>query len=129
MMRITRHHLKNHEEKKKVLRKALIRVTEQFDIKRQELSAIIGLSESSLSRFYTKSDYYLDPSTKEGELAVLLIRVYRNLDALFGGNREQCRLWINSHNTHLGTAPIQLIQSIPGLIHTVEYLDAIRGKN
>jgi hypothetical protein len=117
------------EDKKRVLRKALIRVTEQLDIKRQELSAIVGLSESSLSRFFSKQDYYIDPLTKEGELAVLLIRLYRSLDALFGGNSEQCRLWIKNENAHLGMAPIQLIQSIPGLIHTVEYLDAMRGKN
>ncbi len=116
-------------DKKRVLRKALIRVKEQLDIKRQELSAIVGLSEPSLSRFFNKHDYYIDPSTKEGELAILLIRLYRSLDVLFGGNREQCRLWIKNNNAHLGMAPIKLIQSIPGLIHTVEYLDAMRGKN
>ena len=117
------------EDTKRVLRKALIRVTEQLDVKRQELSAIVGLSESSLSRFFSKHDYYIDPSTKEGELAVLFIRLYRSLDVLFGGNKEQCRLWIKNDNKHLGMTPIQFIQSIPGLIHTVEYLDAMRGKN
>jgi len=116
-------------EKKRVLKKALIKVTEQFDITRQELSAIIGLSESSLSRFFSKQDYYIDPSSKEGELAILLIRLYRSLDVLFGGNAEQCQLWLKSENIHLGMVPIQLIHSISGLINTVEYLDAIRGKN
>ena len=117
------------EDKKQVLKKALIRVIEQFDIKRQELSAIVGLSESSLSRFFSKPDYYIDPSSKEGELSILLIRLYRSLDVLFGGNIEQCRLWLRSENLHLSMAPIQFIQSISGLIHTVEYLDAMRGKN
>src|SRR4029078_9338598 len=97
-------------------------VVEQLDIKRHELSAIIGLSESYLSQFFSKEDYYIDPSTKEGELAILLIRFYRSLDMLFGGNREQCRLWIKSDNTHLNMIPIQLIQSISGLTHTVEFL-------
>jgi hypothetical protein len=117
------------EDKKRVLRKALIRVTEQLDVKRQELSGIIGLSESSLSRFFSKQDYYIDPSTKEGELVILLIRLYRSLDVLFGGNKEQCQLWLKNENKHLGMPPIKLIQSISGLIHTVEYLDAMRGKN
>jgi hypothetical protein len=117
------------ENKKYVLKKALIRVTEQLDIKRQELSAIVGLSESSLSRFFSKDTYYIEPATKEAELAILLIRLYRSLDMLFGGNKEQCRLWIRNENTHLKLAPIKLIQSIPGLIHTVEYLDAMRGKS
>lgn len=117
------------EDKKRVLRKALIRVTQQLGITRQELSAIVGLSESSLSRFFSKEDYYIDPFSKEGELSILLIRLYRSLDALFGGNKEQCQLWLKNKNIHLGMAPIQLIQSISGLIHVVEYLDAIRGKN
>ena len=116
------------EDRKRVLRKALIRATEQLDVKRPELSAIVGLSESSLSRFFNKHDCYIDPATKEGELAILLIRLYRSLDILFGGNKEQCRLWIKNDNTHLGMTPIKLIQSIPGLMHTVEYLDAMRGK-
>ena len=117
------------EDKKRILRKALIRVTQQLNITRQELSAIVGLSESSLSRFFSKDDYYIDPLSKEGELSLLLIRLYRSLDALFGGNAEQCQLWLQHENTYLGMAPIRLVQSISGLIHTVEYLDAIRGKN
>ena len=118
-----------NEEKKRVLRKALIRLTEHLSLSRKELSNIIGPSEPSLSRLFNKQDYYIDPHSKEGELAVLLIRLYRSLDVLFGGNTEQCRQWMKSDNAHLGMEPIKLIQSIPGLIHTVEYLDAMRGKN
>lgn len=117
------------EDKKRVLRKALIRVSEQLNLSRQELSAIIGPSEATFSRLFKHNNYYIDPSSKEGELVVLLIRLYRSLDILFGGNIEQCRQWMKSENAHLCMAPIKLIQSIPGLIHTVEYLDAMRGKN
>ena len=117
------------EDKKRVLRKAFIRVTEQLDIKRPELKAIIGPSIPYWSRFFNDDNYLIDPSSKEGELVILLIRLYRSLDTLFGGNKEQCRLWLSSENYHLGMTPIKLIQSIPGLIHTVEYLDAMRGKN
>lgn len=117
------------EDKKRVLRKALIRVAEQLSLSRQELSAIIGPSEATLSRLFSKPDYYIDPSSKEGELTLLLIRLYRSLDVLFGGNTEQCRQWIKSENAHLGMPPIALIQTISGLTHAVEYLDAMRGKN
>ena len=117
------------EDKKRVLRKALIRVADKLRLSRQELSAIIGPSESSLSRLFSRQDYYIDPFSKEGELAILLIRLYRSLDVLFGGNTEQCRQWMKSENTHLGEIPIKLIHSIPGLTHTIEYLDAMRGKN
>ncbi len=117
------------EEKQRVLKKALSQVVEQLSIKRHELSAIIGFSESSLSRFFNRQDYYIDPFSKEGELALFLIRLYRSLDILFGGNTEKCRQWMQCQNLHLGAVPIEFVQTIPGLIHTVEYLDAMRGKN
>lgn len=117
------------EDKKHVLRKALIHVSKQLGLKRRELSAIIGPSESFFSKLFSKSNYYLDPASKEGELAVLFIKLYRSLALIFGGNREQCRLWMRSENAHLGMMPLQLVQSIPGLIHTVEYLDVIGRTN
>ncbi len=116
------------EDKKRVLTKALLRMIERLDLSRKELSAVIGRSEPSLSRIYTKS-FYIDPATKEGQLAVLLLRLYRSLDTLFGGNTKQCQTWLRSNNKHLNNTPINLIQSIEGLVFTIQYLDAMRGKN
>ena len=115
-----------------VLKKALHRVAAKLEITRQELSAIVGPSESSLSRIFNSTknkQNYIEPSSKEGQLAILLLRLYRNLDVLFGGNEKQCQLWLRSENLHLGAIPIDLIKSIEGLIQTIQYLDAIRGKN
>jgi len=117
------------DAQKKVLTKALIRLTERLALSRHELSTIIGPSESSLSRLFTKTNHYLDPHSKEGQLAILLLRLFRSLDVLLGGNAKQCQLWLRSENTHLGDKPIKLIQSIEGLILTIQYLDAMRGKN
>ena len=116
------------EDQKRVLTKAIIRLTERFSMSRQELSAILGPSESSLSRLFSKPNIYIDPFSKEGQLAILLLRLYRSLDVLFGGNAEQCQLWLRSENTHLNSKPILLIQSIEGLVLAVQYLDAMRGK-
>lgn len=116
------------DDKKRILTKALIRMTERLGLNRQELSAIIGPSESSLSRIFTKSNY-IDPTSKEGQLVILLLRLYRSLDALFGGNAKQCQLWLRSENKHLNGKPINLLQSIEGLILTIQYLDAMRGKS
>ena len=115
------------EDKKIVLSKALIRMAEYLEMSRRELSIILGLSEASLSRLYD-GKRYITPTSKEGELATLLLRLYRSLDILFGGNQIQSRLWLRSENQHLGDTPIHLIQSIQGLMTTITYLDAIRGK-
>jgi len=117
------------DQKKKVLTKAIIRMTEKLNLSRQEMKAIIGSSESSLSRLFRNTSYLIDPSTKEGQLAILLLRFYKNLDVLFGGNEKQCQLWLRSQNSHLGGKPIDIISSIEGLIIVIRYLDAMRGKN
>lgn len=116
-------------EKKRVLTNAVLRLSDQLELSRQELAAIIGRSEATLSRTFTKKNYFIDPESKEGQLSILLIRLYRSLDILFGGNTEQCKIWLRSNNTYLQNKPILLIQSIEGLIITIQYLDAMRGKN
>ena len=120
-------HSVNVEEQKKVLSKALIRMADYLALSRGELSRVIGVSESSLSRLY-EGKRHIDPLSKEGELAALLLRLFRSLDTLFGGNQKQCQLWLRSQNDHLGSVPVQLIQTIQGLASSVSYLDAMRGK-
>lgn len=116
------------DDRKRVLTKAFIRMSERLHFTRQELAAIIGLSEATLSRIFKQSTYSLDPASNDGQLALLLLRLYRSLDTLFGGNASQCELWLRNENTHLTGIPIKIIQSIEGLILTIQYLDAMRGK-
>lgn len=111
----------NAEDKKRILAKALCRMADRLNLSRQELSATLGPSESSLSRLFSKSTPTLDPDSKEGELAILLLRLYRSLDTLFGSNENHCQLWLRSENTHLNDKPLHLIQSIEGLVQTVQY--------
>ena len=123
-------------DKPAILTKAIQKLAIELDLTQQELSSIIGRSKSTFSRLF-KNDVtvkdnkqkLLDPCSKEGQLAILLLRLYRNLDVLFGGNAKQCQLWLRSSNEHLEKKPIDLIKSVEGLVTVVQYLDAIRGKN
>ena len=109
-----------------VLTKALRRAVELLGLSRAEQARILGVSASSLSRLgRTRS---IDPESKEGELALLLLRVFRSLDALLGGNAASCRAWMRAHNHHLEAAPADLIQNVAGLVRVTGYLDALRGK-
>ncbi len=121
-------------DKKKILTKALCRLAIELNLSRQELSLIMGLSEATFSRIFNtqgkdKKASYLDPSSKEGQLAILLLRLYKSLAVLFGGNAQQCQLWLRSENKHLEGKPIDNIKLIEGLVTVVQYLDAMRGKN
>jgi transcriptional regulator with XRE-family HTH domain len=108
-----------------VLTRAVLRAAERLGLNQRELAAVLGLSPSTLSRLPRRP---LDPATKEGELAILFVRLYRSLDALLGGDAEKARRWLHADNRHLGAVPADLVRTITGLVHVIEYLDALRGK-
>ena len=108
-----------------VLAKALLNTREQLGLTQQELAEIVGVHRTAISRW---ADTGLRPQSKSGELALLLIRVYRALFALFGGNLQDMRHFLRTDNRHLAGVPLELMGRVQGLVHVVEYLDAIRGK-
>jgi transcriptional regulator with XRE-family HTH domain len=109
-----------------VLTKAVLRAADRLGLTQRDLAGVLGLSPATLSRLPRRP---LDPQSKEGELAILFVRLYRSLDALLGrGNTAKARTWLHASNSHLGGVPAELIHSITGLVHVIEYLDAMRGK-
>jgi hypothetical protein len=113
-------------EAPEVLRKALIAAGERLGLRGKELAVVIGASEASVSRL--RSGRGLDPATKEGELALLFVRLYRSLDALVGGDDAKARAWLHAENDHLGGIPAERIRTIEGIVDVVQYLDAMRGR-
>jgi len=109
-----------------VLTKALLRAAERLGLRNRDLALILGASESSISRLGRQRRIH--PESKEGELALLFLRLYRSLDALAGGSAETARSWLTAPNDHLGGVPAELIRWAEGLVDVVQYLDAMRGK-
>jgi hypothetical protein len=70
----------------------------------------------------------IEPSTKEGELALLFLRLFRSLDALVGGEETKARAWLHAENQHLGGVPAARIRGVEGLVDVVQYLDSMRGR-
>jgi hypothetical protein len=58
---------------------------------------------------------------------VLLIRLYRSLDGIVGGDDGVAADWLTNNNTALDGIPLQLIQSVSGLMNVIHYLDARRA--
>lgn len=115
-----------HPEPAPVLAKAVLSAAGRLGVRNRQLAVIIGSSEASVSRL--QHGRGLDPNTKEGELALLFLRLYRSLDALVGGDDDKARRWLNSENMHLGGVPAVRIHTIEGLVDVVQYLDAMRGR-
>ena len=109
-----------------VLTRATLSAAGRLGLRSRELAAVIGASEASVSRL--KHARVLDPGTKEGELALLFLRLFRSLDALMGGDEARARAWLRAENLHLGGVPADRIRSVEGLIDVVQYLDAMRGR-
>lgn len=105
-----------------VLGKAALRAAERLGLSRTELGQVLGRDRSSISRSG------IDPDSKAGELALLLIRCFRSLAVIVDDNGEQMREWLSTPNTHTGGVPREQVQSVSGLVTVCEYLDAIRGK-
>lgn len=110
-----------------VLSKAFLRASERLGLTQKDQAHILGLSAASLSRL-ARGAREVDVDGKEGELALLLVRLYRSLDPLTGGDEAKNREWLHAENHHLGGKPSELMRSIQGLVHVVEYLDAMRGR-
>ena len=109
-----------------VVTKATLRAAEAMGINARRLSAIIGTSEPTISRMKT-GGYVLDPASKPFELSVLLIRVFRSLDAIVGGDGVVLREWLANPNSALGGKPLDQLQTISGLTDVLAYLDARRA--
>jgi uncharacterized protein (DUF2384 family) len=109
-----------------VLTKAVMAAAARLGIRNNRLAAILGTSEATVSRL--SGARRIDPGSKQGELALLFVRLYRSLDALVGGDDAQARDWLHAPNFHLGGTPADRIRSVEGLVDVLQYLDAMRGR-
>lgn len=105
-----------------VLAEALANAGRQLGMTQSDLGAVIGKDRTAISRGR------IDPASKAGELALLLIRCYRALYVLVGGNPDHMRHWMQTENLHTGGIPAEQVKTVQGLARVLEYLDAMRGK-
>ena len=105
-----------------LLLQAVSRAADELNLSRTGLARVLGKDRSTLTR--AKG---IDPASKTGELALLLIRVYRNLSVLVGNDRQLLRHWFHTANRHTGGVPAEQVQRTEGLVAIVQYLDAMRA--
>lgn len=108
-----------------VTMKAFLNATEILQINANNRAALIGVNPSTLTRNIATG---FGENTKAFEIQLLLIRIYRSLYAIAGGDIEFMRHWFTTPNKGLNGKPSELVQSILGLARVNQYLDAMRGK-
>lgn len=109
-----------------VVTKAVLRAAGRLGITNKVLGRILGLSEASVSRMGSGT-FVLTAGDKPFELAVLVLRLFRSLDAITNGDEAVACAWLEHENAVLDGTPLALIQSVPGLVHALGYLDARRA--
>jgi transcriptional regulator with XRE-family HTH domain len=109
-----------------VLTKAALRAADRLGLSGRQLAEIVGVSEATVSR-WKRGESLLDPGSKPFELAALLVRTFRSLDAITGGDEAVARRWLASPNTALAARPVERMMQLQGLVDVATYLDARRA--
>ena len=109
-----------------VLTKAVLRAADTLGLSATELSKIIGSSGSTISRM-KKGDVVFQDGSKEFELGVLFVRLFRSLDTIVGGQEDIAKAWLRNENSALAGIPAQKIEKIGGMMDVIGYLDARRA--
>lgn len=112
-------------EKEVVLAKALKNLKETWELTGVELAAIVGVDNSVISRLDKTPAFH--PDKKQGQLALMLIRIYRSLGAFLGDRMALQKEWLRSEHKIFNQTPIEAMKTPEGLAHVVMYLDAMRG--
>ena len=107
-----------------VLSKAGFRAARALGLSQKALADTIGVSAATASRM-KGGGYAL--SGKPFELATYLVRIYRSLDAIVGGDAEAMKSWMAAENSDLRGKPKSMIENSAGLINVMNYLDAQRA--
>ncbi|WP_115718351.1 antitoxin Xre-like helix-turn-helix domain-containing protein [Gallaecimonas mangrovi] len=106
---------------KSVLSKAVLNAGKDLGLTQVEIGTVIGRNRTRLRDG-------IEPASKEGELALLLVRLHRSLFALTGGQSADMKHFMVTHNHLSQGVPKEQVASVQGLVKLVNLLDGLRGK-
>ena len=113
---------KNKEE---VLIKAFNNACDAVNLSVKARAAMLGINRATLTRNINKG---FSSESKEWEIQLHFIRIYRSLYAIAGGDHAFMSHWFNTENNALNGTPAVICLKMEGLFRTNQYLDAMRGK-
>ncbi|MBV1952064.1 MAG: MbcA/ParS/Xre antitoxin family protein [Cycloclasticus sp.] len=109
-----------------VLAKAIVSAVKQLGLKQAEVACALGMHRTAFRRLIKAPS--LDPTSKQGELALIVVRIARALFALTGGDETWIKRFMRTHNKITGGIPAKQIASLEGLMSVLRFVDTVRGK-
>ena len=114
------------DEKSRVLTEALLNSANLLGITRTKLAEAVGVSDATMARI-ARFEAPLKAGTKTFEFGVMIVRIFRSLDAIVAGDEASMKSWRQTRNIALGARPLDLIAKTDGIVHVLDYLDARRA--
>ena len=110
-------------KQKMILAKAVLAAAERLGLTQDQLALIL-----SIDSVKTLTSLELDPTSKQGEIALTLIRITTSLDALAGGDTTWMQHFMKSSNKLTNGIPVEQIQNAQGLFSVLQLLEGLRAK-
>lgn len=102
-----------------VLAKAALRAGQALGLTQEQTANVIGLDQSCFNPG-------IDPQKATGQRALMLIRIFQNLDALVGSDPVLIKCWMKGRNQGTNGIPAEQMQTSEGLEKVLGYLGAMR---
>ncbi|MBT2787057.1 helix-turn-helix domain-containing protein [Halomonas sp. ISL-106] len=104
----------------------MLRAAEQLGLSQSDLAEVLGVHRTTITQL--KKNLRLDPNSKQGELALLLIRLARALFTLTGGDQKWIQHFMHTSNRVTGGIPAEQVIRLEGLFAVLRFVDGMRGK-
>lgn len=108
-------------DNKVVLAKAVLRTAEKLGLSMNQLAQVLSVEHAAINQV----SMALDPTSKPGQKALLLIQMFQSVYTLTGGDVEAIQNFMSSPNRITGGIPIEQIQKDPGLVQVLECVQAL----
>ena len=97
-----------------VLGKSVLTAAKLLSLSQSQLAIVLDMDVEA-------NQPELDPNSKQGKLALLLIRLYQALHALTGGDQAAMKIFLTSENRVTSGIPIHQIETMSGLISVLNF--------
>ena len=109
-----------------ILATALKRASSLMGISNSLLAKILKIDINTLSTIFKNG---INPDSQKGQVSALIVRIYKSLSQLSGNDKNYIQHFLYNENKYFRNKPINVMETIDGLILINKYLDRITSQS